>query len=139
MNKIDCILYIDEEQKDQLELDGKIRELIQVNLIERAQDIEKAMDFLEKGCILEDRKCPEFIFIELGSRSIHQEDFVNALQKINEAIVIKIQVIFLLDPSNIGELEEIKNLGIEYIIKPLDKSKLQTIFDRYFLLKNIVI
>jgi hypothetical protein len=138
MNKIDCILYIDKGNVNQLE-DGFIREVIEVNSLVRSFDTEKAMEFIEQGCILEDRKCPEFIFIDLGSQSIHQEDFYNALQKINQAIVIKIQVVFLLDPENINELDEIKALGIEHIFKPLDKAKLQSIFDRYFLLKNPVI
>lgn len=139
MHKIDCILYIDQNLSNQLEMDGKIAEIVAFDFLEKSADIEKALEFLEKGCVVEGRKCPEFIFIDLGSKSIHHEDFYNALQKINEAITIKIQVVFLLDSENIGELDEMKTLGIEHIFKPLNKQQLQTIFDRYFLLKNPII
>ena len=136
MEKMGCILLIEDTEGESQILEDAIKDLGISESIEITTDKDEAFEFLEKGCLIEKRNCPEFVVMDLGSKKIASGDFYNILKKINLAISNKIQVILLLDIVETREEESIKELGIDYIIKPLTKEKLEGIFNRYFFLKN---
>ena len=136
MEKMGCILLIEDTEGESQILENAVKDLGISENIEITTDKNEAFEFLEKGCLIEKRNCPEFVVMDLSSEKIASGDFYNTLKKINLAISNKIQVILLLDKTETKEEESIKELGIDYIIKPLTKEKLEGIFNRYFFLKN---
>lgn len=138
MEKMGCILLIEDTEEEGKILESYVKSLGISENIEITTDDDEAFEFLEKGCLIEKRNCPEFVIMDLESKKVASNGFYEVLKKINKAISNKIQVILLLDQTaNSSEEESIKELGIDYIIKPLTQDKLEGIFKRYFFLKSV--
>jgi len=137
MDKLGCILLIESTEDDSKVMETSVKDLGISDNIEITANREEAFEFLEKGCLLEKRNCPEFVVMDLGNRKAASKEFYDLLKNINKAISNKIQVILLLGEADKGEQESVKELGIDYIIKPLTKDKIEGIFNRYFFLKSL--
>lgn|GEM_PF-4259006 len=137
MDKLGCILLIESTEDDNKIMESSVKELGISETIEITTNRNEAFEFLEKGCLIEKRNCPEFVVMDLGKRKVASKEFYDLLKNINKAISNKIQVILLLNETNKDEQESVKELGIDYIIKPLTKEKIEGIFNRYFFLKSL--
>src|SRR6185437_1256422 len=137
MDKLGCILLIESTEDDNKIMESSVKELGISETIEITTHRNEAFEFLEKGCLIEKRNCPEFVVMDLGKRKVASKEFYDLLKNINKAISNKIQVILLLNETNKDEQESVKELGIDYIIKPLTKEKIEGIFNRYFFLKSL--
>lgn len=137
MNKVDCFLFMNKEFRNDLVNETFWKQVGYIQTMEISYDKAKTIELLNDVCLIDTLKCPEFIFIDIDTKEA--EDFYVILTELNNSISRKIQVVFLLDASNTGGIQQIKGLGLEYLLKPIDVLQLQNIFERYFFLRNPII
>lgn len=115
------ILIVDDDSVNVLVLDRMLENAIKNANILTANNAKDALDFIQNKRI-------DLVFMDINMPEIDGLEASKRIKAINQNIPIIIQTAYTFDYDLI---KEIKNYSEEYLLKPIEMNKLQSIIDKY--------
>ncbi|WP_017733987.1 response regulator [Nafulsella turpanensis] len=125
-NQIDCILLVDDDPITNYLNEAIISEMKLCNDIEKTENVEEALSFIENCYIPKDHPKSLLILLDINMPFWDGFEFLDELNSRTELPIHKIDVIIL--SSSIHRLDTAKAKEykiLDYIVKPLTPEKLQ--------------
>jgi CheY-like chemotaxis protein len=136
MNKINCILLVDDNPGDNFFNSLMIEEAGISNTIRIVQDGREALSYFEKikeNSLSEYYPKPDMVFLDINMPMMNGFEFLQEFQKLDEAIKAKVVIMLTTsaDPEEKESALALKDVK-EYITKPLDTEILKDLVSKYF-------
>ena len=130
MNKLNCILLIDDNDADNRYHQIIIEEMNVTAKIQMAINGVDALDILNN----ENMELPELIFLDINMPKMNGWEFLEEFKMFPESKKSKIVIIVLstsTNPNDINKAKEIAEVG-HFETKPLTKKAIENILQKYF-------
>ena len=124
MDKINCILLVDDDKISNFITTRLIRKLELAKNITSCMNGEEALLYMTKHATSLDEKCPQLIILDNNMPEMNGIEFMESFNQINFNRD-QVKVVALTSSANPRDEQILKSLGIEdYISKPLTEEKL---------------
>ncbi len=136
MEKVNCILLVDDNPADNEIHKLKIIRANLCNHIKMVNSAAEALDYLTQSGnpdLSEQYPRPDIIFLDINMPGMNGFDFLEKYKELNERLKSKIVIIMLsvsLDPENEKKASESKEIT-EFMNKPLEIENLKMIIEKY--------
>ena len=124
MNKLNCILLVDDDGSTNFLNYRIIKKLDIAETIETAVNGDKAIQFITQFAFHHNNNAPEVILLDLNMPGADGFDFLTAFKKMNVANKASVKIVILSSSSHPRDLVVINEEYLGYITKPLTADKL---------------
>jgi CheY-like chemotaxis protein len=127
MNKINCVLLIEDDQVTNYINNRILKGLKISDSINLACNGKEALNFIKNFALINENCGPELILVDLNMPVTDGFEFIRAFKELNLSNSSQIKIIVLTTSSHeedIGKIIKDKNIG--YINKPLTEEKLMS-------------
>lgn len=133
MDKLNCVLLVDDDKVSNFISERVIKKLDLCNNVRVSNNGEEALLYLTKYCCsFEENHFPELIILDNHMPEMNGIEFLETIKEINISSNHKMKIVVLTGTDNPEEKEKILKLGIEKIYsKPLTEEKLMEIVQDY--------
>lgn len=129
MNKLNCILLVDDDGTTNFLNYRIIKKLDITDNIETAMNGDKAIQFITQYAFHNNNNSPEVILLDLNMPGADGFDFLTAYRKMEIANRTSVKIIVLSTSSHPKDITTIKDEYLGYINKPLTAEKLMAILN----------
>ncbi|TGK30875.1 response regulator [Leptospira gomenensis] len=133
IQKLNCILLIDDNQDDNFFHERVIRKGNYAEMVVSKQSAESALDYL-KGRDLSRDPRPDLIFLDINMPGMNGWEFLEEYNHLPPEFQSRIIVVMLTTSDNLDDKEKAKRFGIlsDFKTKPLTDAMLRDILEEYF-------
>ena len=124
MNKLNCILLVDDDGSTNFLNYRIIKKLDITETIETAVNGDKAIQFITQFAFHNNNNAPEVILLDLNMPGADGIDFLTAFKKMNLDNKASVKIIILSTSSHPKDMLVINEEYLGYITKPLTAEKL---------------
>jgi response regulator of citrate/malate metabolism len=137
MNKINCVLLIEDDQVTNY-INNRIFKGLRISeSINLSCNGKEALNFIKNYALINENCGPELILVDLNMPVTNGFEFIHAFKELNLSNMSQIKIIVLTTSSHeedIGKIIKDKNIG--YINKPLTEDKLMGVLWKNYKKKN---
>lgn len=132
MNKISCILLVDDDQINNFINQRLIEDLIITEELNLVNNGLEAVDYL-KGSCQNSNKCPELILLDINMPVMDGFEFLYEFKSLDFPNKEKVKIVMLTTSTSQKDLEKLEDHQIAgYINKPLTEEKMMELFNKLF-------
>lgn len=132
MNKISCILLVDDDQINNFINQRLIEDLIITEELNLVNNGLEAVDYLKESC-QNSNKCPELILLDINMPVMDGFEFLYEFKSLDFPNKEKVKIVMLTTSTSQKDLEKLEDHQIAgYINKPLTEEKMMELFNKLF-------
>jgi CheY-like chemotaxis protein len=132
MEKIDCIMLVDDDQTTNYINELLIEELDITNKLLIALNGMEALKLIKQHCESLG-KCPSLILLDVNMPVMNGFEFMQAYKKLDVSQQQSMIVVMLTTSLNTKDVAKAKELGISsYLNKPLSEEDMRSVVKKYF-------
>ncbi|MBW3546433.1 MAG: response regulator [Bacteroidetes bacterium] len=132
MNKISCILLVDDDQINNFINQRLIEDLIITEELNLVNNGLEAVDYL-KGSCQNSNKCPELILLDINMPVMDGFEFLYEFKSLDFPNKERVKIVMLTTSTSQKDLEKLEDHQIAgYINKPLTEEKMMELVNKLF-------
>lgn len=132
MNKISCILLVDDDQINNFINQRLIEDLIVTEELNLVNNGLEAVDYLKDSC-QNRNKCPELILLDINMPVMDGFEFLYEFKSLDFPNKEKVKIVMLTTSTSQKDLEKLEDHEIAgYINKPLTEEKMMELVQKLF-------
>src|SRR5690349_21856688 len=125
MNKLNCILLVDDDKINNYINERLIKKLSLSNEVKITFNGKEGLEFIKDHCIQNNNACPELILLDINMPVMDGFEFLKEFESLQLSNRNKVNITILTSSQNHKDLETLRALGnFDYINKPLTEEKL---------------
>ena len=132
MQKLDCIVLIDDDEVTNFVHESVIEEAEVAEGIWVAENGQAALELIERRAA-EQGGCPNLIFLDINMPVMNGFEFLRAYEKIKDEFTSPVVIVMLTSSLNPDDVARARRAGVtEFLDKPLTADKLRGIVSKHF-------
>ncbi|MFL5728683.1 MAG: response regulator [Cytophagaceae bacterium] len=131
MNKLSCILLIDDDNINNFLNERLLKKLQISNAVKTALNGEEGLKYIDQHCAIHEGCCPDLVFLDINMPVMDGFEFIKKFQQLNFQNKDKMTVAILTTSHNQRDMEALKGLGpYHFLNKPLTEEKVKEILNQ---------
>lgn len=132
MQKLDCILLVDDDEITNFVHESIIEEVGAAERVLTARNGQEALELVKEQGLRPDG-CPTLIFLDINMPVMNGFEFLEAYQALDDDLKQSVIIVMLTTSLSTRDTDRVQDFGIaDFLNKPLSKDKLRKVLEEHF-------